>query len=229
MARVFFCNLAQRAQAALRVARRTDVTGPHSVLLLTECQQGMARRISAERGWGTLERQSWFGIFDEHVVWNPGKYRLLDARGISLSTESGDWADLRRRAVAWALLENRETGDAVWYGASHLSHTGDQPRTKAQYARRDQATRLAATAPEDGHELLLGIDRNAGPHGMAGKALEGRLPLLTPRLKDSFRGDGYQPARAAIDGLHGTVTLASYEQVTMGNLTDHAAISAVAR
>ena len=228
MSRIFYTNAAKRTAALCTLAAATAKLRA-SVLLLTECHQGMARQIAQARGWSDLERQSWVGLFDEHVIWNPGRYRFVDALSYSLSTEPGDWADLRRRAVVWALLQRRDNGELRWFGVSHLSHTGDQSRTLARSARIAQAHRLLAGAPDDGVPVLLGIDRNSGPKAAPAKTLAPTLPLLTPDLRDTFRGNGFQAPAAPIDGLHGTANVADYWQVLLPDITDHTGILAVVR
>ena len=200
-----------------------------SVYLLAECDYLMALDLALGLGWTDSEgRPCW--RTDENrntVVWDPGKWRDLASAAVSLSATPGDLGDRDYRSVSWAQLEHRASGERVWFGASHLSNTGDNAFQVASDARTAQARILADTAPAG--TVLLGIDRNSWEGSPPDLILSARLPLLTAGLKDTFVVDGRDDG-SAIDGMYGTlVTMRSLAVIDPAGGTDHAILRAGVR
>lgn len=197
----------------IRMLRRTRA----SVILLTECTAERAEAICLALGWGTKTFPAW--VVDENrnaVLTNPRRWQDVTTLQVSLSKRPGDRGDTHNRSANWRLLARRATGERVWVGASHLSHTGDRNATVARRERESQARVLVARAPQTGNPRLLCLDRNCAP----GSTAETILASFMPRLADfggTFAGG------AELDGAYGdsTVTLRWWRKRQPRGASDH--------
>ena len=157
------------------------------------------------------------------VMWKRDKFKLIGVRRNLLMRGVAKIANTR--FLRAALLEDRETGDQVWYGTTHFVVKGDrsnhpQRRRRLLNSNIRRLVRLIEDLKETGHPIIFQLDANIHK----GTDTHKRFTAIIHNLGGTFHGEQGVEFTFTIPGKTQAIKVEKAWRIPVDKLaTDHEA------